>query len=398
YVEVIVDCGALTAGVDANGEPGDITTSYDYTINWNSTFANSCTLERNTVDLGIESNNSSKAELAEANGDYIYDLVCTNTCSETASDSVTVTVDLCGNTICEAFEDCLTCSEDCGECPKAWWQVWGGNLFAGLTSSSAIVSDIPSDITCIEPACTPGLSVLDRASITDSDGFPVTGGGAIEANGEMVTYRDPYVYVIGSAQTRFYENYDYFYSKYSLGLSPPDDFTGSEGDAQKPIYDPDKVAYFRSGDLTIQSAWAVADGESYVVFIDGNLIIDDFSTVGELITVAEGGFLAFIVSGDINITESVGYSVLTNTAGNIEGIYIADGVLSVATNGVADKRFVGEGTFVGWEDVSILRDYDVVLGVNNESYPAETFIYRPDFMKNTPEKMKRAQMLWQETN
>jgi len=31
-------------------------------------------------------------------------------------------------------------------------------------------------------------------------------------------------------------------------------------------------------------------------------------------------------------------------------------------------------------------------------YLTETFIYRPDFVKYTPEKMKRTQMLWQETN
>jgi len=59
--------------------------------------------------------------------------------------------------------------------------------------------------------------------------------------------------------------------------------------------------------------------------------------------------------------------------------------------------FVGEGTFTGWTNVALSRAYDELTS-NNDLYPAETFVYRPDLVKNTPEKMKRAQMLWQETN
>ncbi|MBU0576426.1 hypothetical protein KJ654_02075, partial [Patescibacteria group bacterium] len=108
-----------------------------------------------------------------------------------------------------------------------------------------------------------------------------------------------------------------------------------------------------------------------------------------------GGFLAFIVSGNITMSSNVGHTVLSNTAGNIEGVYVADGALIIATNSGTDERFVGEGTFVGWANVALQRDF---RSTDNDLYPAQTFIYRPDFMKNTPEKMKRSQMLWQETN
>ncbi len=148
--------------------------------------------------------------------------------------------------------------------------------------------------------------------------------------------------------------------------------------------------------MTIQSPWDVTDDESYVIFVDGNLTFDDSGRVEELISVEEGGFLAFIVSGDINIADSVGNDNLANTTSNIEGVFISDGTLTIESNGAMDKRFIGEGTFVGWTDVELLRDYDDE--VLNESYPTETFVYRPDFVKNTPEKMKRPQILWQETN
>jgi len=50
--------------------------------------------------------------------------------------------------------------------------------------------------------------------------------------------------------------------------------------------------------------------------------------------------------------------------------------------------------FVGLSEVSLNRDFN--SGDDNDLYPTETFIYRPDFIKNTPEKMKRSQMLRQE--
>lgn len=300
----------------------------------------------------------------------------------------------CGDFICNGFETCATCELDCGVCPEseAWWQVWGGHLLASADTGQAIVSAIPGDDTCIEPDCYPFVSSVDRAGIGDSDGFLLTGGGSIAAGG-WLTYREPNTFAEGTLVTRLNETYSFFYRQYSLGLNPDDDFAASADDAQEPIVV--KEAYFHSGDLTIQSSWDVTSGESYVIFVDGDLYIQDPGGLGELITVSEGGFLAFVVTGDINISEDVGHSVLANTAGNIEGVYVADGTITVASNGAMDLRFVGEGTFVGWEGVMLGRDFNG--GVDNDYYPAEMFVFRPDLVKNTPEKMMRSQMLRQES-
>ena len=299
----------------------------------------------------------------------------------------------CGDDLCNGFETCSSCEVDCGACPEylPWWQVWGGHLFAGTQTGRAVSSDIPGTDTCIEPACFPFLSSLDRNMTLNSDGFLLTGGGDIWADG-WLTYREPNTFAMGTQTTRLQETYSFFYKQYSLGLSPEDDFTGSAFDAQKPTQIQD--VYFHSGDMVIQDSWQVTSGESFVILIDGNLLIEDPLTIGELITVGEGGFLAFIVSGDINIADSVGHAVLTNTTGNIEGVYVADGTITLMSNSGMDKKFVGEGMFAGLSGVSLSRDFNG--GVDNDSYPTETFIYRPDFIKNTPEKMKRSQMLRQE--
>ncbi len=301
----------------------------------------------------------------------------------------------CGDGSCNGFETCADCVSDCGACPAtfAWWQVRGGTLASEASYGYAISSEVPDETTCIEPNCYPYLSATDMANTPDSDGIPIISGGEVSANGRVGVRGDD-IYASDTTKTRLRETYSFFYSQYSLGLSPEDDYVGSEGDALKP--GTTKDAYFHSGDMTIQSPWSVTTGESFVVFIDGDLTIEDPGAVGELITVDEGGFLAFIVSGDINIADSVGHSTLTNLTGNLEGVYIADGNLTINTNGALDNRFVGEGTFVGWNGVDMLRDFDE--SASNELYPTEMFVYRPDLVKNTPEKMKRSQMIWQETN
>jgi hypothetical protein len=140
-----------------------------------------------------------------------------------------------------------------------------------------------------------------------------------------------------------------------------------------------------------------------VVFIDGNLTITDPADVDQLTDVAEGGFLAFIVSGDILVSETVGNETLTDDTANLEGIFIADGTITIESRGEAlggDDRFVGEGSFVSWNRVAMDRDFSDGAGreVQNRSIPTETFIFRPDFVKNVPPVLTRPHSIWQERN
>lgn len=289
-----------------------------------------------------------------------------------------------------------------------WWQVVGGNINASRTSGQAILSHIPD--TCTLPNCNPFMITKDLTSNDNSAGVAVTGGGWIDtsdeagANTGYVTDRAQQTFAVGTLASRIRENYEYFYREYSMGSNPSNDWT-VPNDATKPSSLPtnDKRAYFQSGDLTIQQPWHVAADEEIVVFVDGNLNITNPNNIEQLILVEQGGYLAFIVSGNINIDYNIANADLTNTATNVEGVYIANGQFRVAATSTAntgDNRFVGAGTFVGWNGIVLERDFDDggVRKVENNTKPTDLFIYRPDFLLNTPDIMLRPQLIWQETN
>ena len=295
---------------------------------------------------------------------------------------------------------------------EGWWQAQGGSVYAGNTSGVAILSKIPYN-TCTDAPCIAAILTEDLLATAGSAGIGVTGGGNIDStkdfgvNQDYISQRNPQAFAVGTTTTKYRENYEFFYREYSLGLdTPSDDFSTTANDAQKPTSPPldGKEAYFHSGNLTIQNPWTVMSNESIVIFIDGDLMIDDPGNTNDaLITVENGGFLAFIVSGDITIRPNVGHNILTDAAANIEGVYIANGTLTIESRGMAaggDDRFVGAGTFVGYSGVALNRDYSDggTRAAENNDKPVEMFMFRPDFVRNLPVRMARPRYIWQETN
>lgn len=297
----------------------------------------------------------------------------------------------------------------------SWFQVIGGNIRAEGADSPAIQSRIPP--TCTAAAtCTPYLLRKNAAGTGGSSGFAVTGesgssGGTVVSaysGGNLSKLNEEAKNVLSYAKRQaFKENFDYFTNRlYSMGISPVSDFTaGERADLQKP--DPStkqpansgRGAYYVTGDVTINTAWTVNAGESIVIFVNGNV------TIKNTITVTDGGFLAIIASGNTTIDSSVGTATITSEASQVEGVFITDGLLTIASkssgnNKVSDLKFVGAGTFVGWSGVNLARDYKDTatpqLGLSNNTKPIELFIGRPDFAKNAPDKMKRPLYDWQE--
>lgn len=230
----------------------------------------------------------------------------------------------------------------------------------------------------------------------------MTGGGGIEANGYL-TQRPGNSYAV-STTSQVKENYAYFYKVYGAGVHATP-FPSNPDDAEKPpALGEDDASYLRDGDLMIDThAWQVSSGETIVVFVTGNLVLRDSNHLRQLIQVERGGFLAFIVQGDVVIEASVGNDNLDDTTANIEGVFIADGQIIVQSRGEAaggDDRFVGAGTFVGWGGVELQRDFSDgdTRKQENRVRPTELFMYRPDFVAHTPARMKRAHYIWQETN
>jgi len=324
----------------------------------------------------------------------------TESCSTCSADCGTCDIEFCGNGTCSAFENCTTCPSDCTlNCPAelSWWQAQGGSVYAARESTPAITSIVPG-LTCTEPTCAPYLLAQLQASlVSNSDGVIVTGGGNVTADGY---YTPRNLVALGSKLTRYKEGYDFFYRKSGLSLVPTDAFTASHISATKPAT---SGIHYSNQDLTIQEPWTISNTESYVIFVDGNLTLQDPTDAGALITVDEGGFLAFIVSGDILVESSVGHANVALTTPNIEGVYIADQtfqILSDSNAATSDRRFVGAGSFIGWTGVSLQRDFDDGGTGSSASTtaPSELFIYRPDLLYTAPSFMLSPHSIWQETN
>ncbi len=289
----------------------------------------------------------------------------------------------------------------------SWWQASAGLLYAGGLADPAIQSTIPPECSSAYPACIDSLALADLEGNADSVGIPVTAGGSIDVGDGGYTEGGGDVLAIGSNfESGVTENYDYFLKQLKIDTSSNDnsDFGSVEVDAQKPSNGQD--SYFVSGNMRIQNPWSVGSGEALVILISGDLYIEDPSTVENLIDVAEGGFLTFIVQGNIVIRPEVGYAdnsdIFANmTEGNIEGIYIANNIIIESQSpGSKDNHFVGQGSFIAWNNLQLERNYhDGGLGSqDNDDKPTESFVYRPDFVVNSPESIGANKLEWQEVN
>lgn len=174
-------------------------------------------------------------------------------------------------------------------------------------------------------------------------------------------------------------NYDYFAAQMGVAKNQANDWLG--GTLDKPTYDPAKDFWYSPATSDIANPWTVGATEKYVVFVNGDLNIKNN------ITVANGGFLAFIVKGNIVVDPGV-------TA--VQGIYVANGnftTLSIYSLGVTnDAPLAVQGSVVVWGNMDLRRN----LGGAGNIDPGEQFGYRPDLLTSMPDKLKTFAMQWQE--
>lgn len=276
---------------------------------------------------------------------------------------------------------------------SAWWQVSGGSIYAGEASLYAVSSQIPD--TCILD-CKPFVSLHDQSNTDNSSGSIVTGGGGIDtsslsgAQASQIDEDNRDYFVQGSQLEGVLENYDFFYRAYSMGMDPEDDLSGfTTLPSTEPV---NGRAFFRDGSMIINQPTQLSDARQVVVFIDGNL------TISAPIRVDAGSFLAFIVKGNITVSANVCQSDHDSNTPVVEGVYVANGMITIASQGGGDCKFVGAGIFAGWSGIDLNRDFrdGGAQQTWNARTPSEFFIYRPDLVANTPERMKRSLLEWQE--
>lgn len=245
---------------------------------------------------------------------------------------------------------------------EAWWQTQGAGVYSGATSGATIGSTIPSSATSpylVLPAAGGTAAAVVRAG----GQAPDLGSGSVNDDGwsAVSKYKGKKM------------NYTFFGAQMGLLASTPRLTTLNNKPGLTQSF------YIKEGSSTVGGTWNVTSADpEYIIFVNGDLRIN------ANITVANGGFLAFIVKGKITVDPAVT---------TLQGLYVMD------DNFVTEKKASGndaqldmQGSVVAWGSVDLRRD----LGNSNLSMPAEKFTYRPDLLTNMPEKMKSFVMQWSE--
>ncbi len=247
----------------------------------------------------------------------------------------------------------------------AWWQAKGAGVYAGSSAGGVTIgSTIPNSVVDNYLVIPDGGSAA--AVVRASGDSPSLGQGSV--NSESWSAKSTYKG----------KRADYNYFAKEMGVVPSTTSDWQSDTLNQQAYNSSKDFWYvdPAGTAAISSAWQVANGEKYTVFVNGDL------RIGADIVVDPGGFLAFIVKGDVTIDPAVA---------NIQGLYVTQDNFITESAGT-DVQLEVEGSVVAWGDISLTRD----MVANNSNSPAEIFRYRADLMTNMPDEMKSFVMQWKE--
>lgn len=251
-----------------------------------------------------------------------------------------------------------------------WLQVIGGSI--KVRDGSIDVNLPPNEVLVQKDTASQNSPIV---SYGPDDSFNV-GSGTVSQDGYLVKDGTQFI-------PPTFNYYNYYYNKFGTKVPL---FDGSN-DPSSGVYE--VTSPF--GNLTISGNWNVNNpNQSVVIFVPGNL------TVNTNVRVSDGSFLAFIVNGNINVLDTVGYdNPIANpnkfTDPNMTGIIITNGTFQTDPTAAArDRQYIGAGTFVA-NKFSLNRDLE-----NNNTDPGELFIYRPDLWVNAPAELKEIDVVWEE--
>lgn len=251
---------------------------------------------------------------------------------------------------------------------EAWWQTEGAGIYAGALGGGVTVrSEMPSSSYRLILAGGAGTP----AALLRGSGSTDLGTGSVSDS-------------LWTTVARYKgKRLDYQYFAAQMGVVPTqtNDWASDNLDAKPSTTKDFHYIGPQSGTATVSSPWVVPSGEKYVVFVNGDL------RVAANTTVDNGGFLSFVVSGDIIVDPSVT---------TLQGIYLSTGNFETEsvdqTDVIADVQLNVSGSVITWGTFSLGRS---LIG-SNITTPAEKFTYRPDLLANMPDKMKTFAYNWQE--
>ncbi len=265
--------------------------------------------------------------------------------------------------------------------PRGWLQTAGGDVHGNTDVGTTIPSTLSTYFSSDPAGVVTAGNQFVGSNIRTKMSVPLW---QVENSSENLsafgTRRDTY-------------NYDFFYGRVENIQALP-------GDPQPGVPQLNNLttgAYQVVGSLTIGYNFNISSSKQIIIFVPGTL------TVKNEISVDTGGFLGFIVRGDIVFDRGLGVNPTANPAGTklVDGVYVTDGTLRTLAEGQTpdtNKKFIGKGMFAAGVklDGSGGFDFRRDLGSNNATYPAEYFGYRPDFLVNFPQVFGIRRITWRE--
>jgi len=260
-----------------------------------------------------------------------------------------------------------------------WFQAQGGDVYGATDVKSFVASGAP-------PA--------SRYFVTNgSGGYPgvVTSGSSHDFDSSFLSQGDALSSSRKWLAKEAYAPTDYYQVMYHRFDSPKPTETGDITLTQAPAGS--TTPYYYDGNVTVDTnPWTVPAGQSVVVFVSGDL------TIKQPIHMTPGGFLAFIVNGNILIDPSVGVAC-SPACGNtpvLDGVYITspNGTFDTGDSSVpGSERLVVKGIVVAG-NFNMQRDLDSVG--QNVTTAASLFQYDPELLLTMPDQMKDLPVTWQE--
>lgn len=277
--------------------------------------------------------------------------------------------------ICDGSSVTFTGVSDTATRSFGFWKIYGGwfnSLGGGIYGGTGINQDIPSSSS--DP------TLIGTGAGTGGEGLVYVGSGAIDlGTNPDASISASGINATGTGYTGDRADYTYFLAKMGTYDKIAWDGTG------KPTYSPgsnDFAIYTKKSNSTIN--FAPSSGQKMIFLIDGNVTVD--ADINIPVYANDPAFLAVIASGTITFKSDVTRA---------DGWFVGDQLVFETTGDKAtEQQFVGQGSFVGWDAITMQRD----RGITNNTSPSETFVYRPDFMVNAPAPMTASYYVWRQEN
>jgi len=274
--------------------------------------------------------------------------------------------------------------------PEPWYQIIGGNV----TTNGDLKSQMPN--------CSAGI-VVGSETVACEDKLILDGPGGYPG---IATYANNIDVVDGSgtgtnghvsstdwnANTSFSAAiYDYKYFEDKI----PDDVTVNDLPGVIPAVevqsggttDSGGYTWFkRNGDLDILTPVVMPSGRKVVIFVDGDLYIQNRLVGADTL---DSLFLVF-VSGNIYVSPSVTTPIGTPA---IEGIFFTDGNFNTGTD-VAELHV--KGAVVALGEIQMERNRGLVNPFQNLYGPSEYFEFAPEAFLNYPPDLIPNILSWKE--